>query len=202
MKIETLEQGCFYHIYNRGINGTDIFKETDNYKYFLRLYERYIDPIAQTYAWCLLGNHFHILLYIKNLDEVDVSKLTYTTTDKPKQLDPSRQFAHLFNAYCLSFNKRYKRTGSLFEKPFKRKCVGNVAYFKELVFYIHNNPVHHDFCERLQDYPWSSYGTIISLKPTKMERDNLIGFFDTTGNFVDYHKQKHELKCIENLIIE
>lgn len=46
MKIETLEQGCFYHIYNRGINGTDIFKETDNYKYFLRLYERYIDPIA------------------------------------------------------------------------------------------------------------------------------------------------------------
>ena len=62
---EALVYGNYYHIYNRGNNGIDIFFERDNYDYFLKLYHQYIHPIAEKYAWCLMKNHFHILVYIR-----------------------------------------------------------------------------------------------------------------------------------------
>ena len=130
---------------------------------------------------------FHLLIKTRT---VETSKPLY------------QYFSNLFNAYTKSYNKRYERYGSLFVSPFKRIEITSSMYFKNLVHYIHNNPVHHEFCDRLQDYPWSSYGSIISLKPTKLERNKLIGFFDTTGDFIDYHNRKHELESINNLIIE
>ena len=187
MKQALIEKGKYYHIYNKGRQGENLYRENENYAHFLRLYEKYIDPIAETYAWVLLGNHFHLLI-----------KTTTTETSKPL----FQYFSNLFNAYTKSFNKRYERYGPLFVSPFKRIEITSNKYLKNLVHYIHNNPVHHGFSERLQDYPWSSYGSIISLKPTKLKRDKLLGFFDTTGNFIDYHNQKHELECIKNMIIE
>nr|WP_309757580.1 hypothetical protein [Flavobacterium sp.] len=148
-----LENGKYYHIYNRGNNGIDLFYEIENYKYFLRLYEKYIDPVAETYAWCLMKNHFHILVYIKETEEIDSSKLEYSSTDKPKIISASKQFSNLFNAYTLAMNKRYNRTGSLFEKNFRRKVVNSETYFQKLVFYIHYNPVHHKFTEHIIEYP-------------------------------------------------
>jgi REP element-mobilizing transposase RayT len=66
---EPLIPGCYYHIYNRGNNGENIFREERNYRYFLQLYVKYIVPIAVTYAYCLLANHFHLLVRIKTEDE-------------------------------------------------------------------------------------------------------------------------------------
>ncbi len=63
--------GHFYHIYNRGNNNDDIFYETAN-NHFLRLYDKYINPVADTFAWCLLKNHFHFLVYIKTNSDIDL----------------------------------------------------------------------------------------------------------------------------------
>jgi len=71
--IYPLETGRYYHIYNRGINSCDLFTEEDNYNYFLNLYEKYIDPIADTFAWVLMPNHFHILIKLKEVDELDLT---------------------------------------------------------------------------------------------------------------------------------
>ncbi len=62
---QTLESGKYYHIYNRGINSCDIFRHDENYEHFLRLYDKYINPIAKTFAWVLMKNHFHFLVRIK-----------------------------------------------------------------------------------------------------------------------------------------
>ena len=67
---EPINFGNYYHIYNRGNNKADIFFENENYYYFLRLYAKYIEPIAQTFAWCLLKNHFHFLIRIKEKEEI------------------------------------------------------------------------------------------------------------------------------------
>ena len=194
--------GNYYHIYNRGNNGTNVFFDNDNYNHFLRLYAKYIDPIAETYAWCLLRNHFHILVRIKESTEIEVSELTYSTKEKPKVIDASRQFSHLFNAYTQSINKRYNRTGSLFEKPFDRKLVSNEKYFQTLIYYIHNNPVHHGFVEKMNLYPWSSYESIISDKPTKMKRAAIIELYGDIDNFIFYHNQEQDIEGIVDLIIE
>jgi len=64
-KTELLIPGKFYHIYNCGINGEDIFRITADYQHFLRLYERYIEPVCETYAWVLMKNHFHFFIKVK-----------------------------------------------------------------------------------------------------------------------------------------
>ena len=66
--------GQYFHIYNRGNNGEDIFLEARNYAYFLKLYQKYICPIADTYAYCLLKNHFHFLIRIKDFQTRRVLK--------------------------------------------------------------------------------------------------------------------------------
>ncbi|WP_395061046.1 transposase [Flavobacterium sp.] len=201
-KPKPLERGSYYHIYNRGNNGIDIFYDTESYYHFLRLYEKYIIPIADTFAWCLLKNHFHLLVYIKTDDEIDISKLEYSTVESPKVIDASKQFGHLFNAYTQAINKKFNRTGSLFEKPFERKLVKSEKYFQNLIFYIHNNPVFHRFTDHINNYPWSSYETIISDKPTKLKRDNVINIFESKEKFIDYHSQKQNFNEIIDLIIE
>ncbi len=77
-----------------------------------------------------------------------------------------------------------------------------MAYFKNLVHYIHHNPVHHGFCNRLQEYPWSSYGSVVSVKPTKLQRKKIIGKFDNIGNFVDYHKKEYNYNEIRHLLFD
>lgn len=194
--------GNYYHIYNRGNNGIDVFMEVENYYHFLRLYAKYIEPIAETYAWCLLKNHFHILVRIKEENEIVVSDLTYNTTDTPKIIEPSRQFSHFFNAYTQAINKRYNRTGSLFEKNFERKLVTAEKYFQQLIFYIHNNPVHHGFVKQMSLYPWSSYETVVSEKPTMLKRNKVFLLFGNKENFVDYHNSQQNINEIADLIIE
>ena len=69
-KFEPLLHGQYYHIYNCGINGDALFREKTNYEYFLRLYEKYIGPVTDTFAGCLMGNHFHLLVRIKEEKEI------------------------------------------------------------------------------------------------------------------------------------
>ncbi|HZJ36340.1 MAG TPA: hypothetical protein VFD29_06925, partial [Gillisia sp.] len=105
MKTEVLSQGNYYHIYNRGNNGEPLFFEEENYIYFLKLFDKYISPIAETYAWCLMKNHFHFLVYLKSEEEIDISQLTYKTSTQPKIVSASRQFSHCFNSYAQTINK-------------------------------------------------------------------------------------------------
>ena len=194
--------GNYYHIYNRGNNGIDVFFDYDSYYHFLLLYAKYVEPIAETFAWCLLKNHFHLLVRIKDKNEIDENQLTYNTTEKPKVIDPSRQFSHLLNAYTQAINKRHNRTGSLFETTFERKLVTNEKYLQQLIFYIHNNPVHHGFVKQMSLYPWSSYDTVTSDKPTKLMRAEVIELFSDLENFVYFHNQQQSMNEISNLIIE
>jgi putative transposase len=178
--IEPLEHGKYYHIYNRGINSDVLFKETSNYEHFLKLYDIHIDPMAETYAWCLIKNHFHFLIRIKDMEEIKTEN----------KIQPSQSFSNLFNAYTKAFNKKYNRHGALFERPFRRKRMEEENYFRNLVAYIHNNPVHHNICEHPLNYPWSSYITCLSDKPTKLKRKEVIKIFDAIENF----KYSHQLK--------
>ena len=199
---EALVSGNYYHIYNRGNNGIDIFFENGNYDYFLKLYHRYIHPIAETYAWCLMKNHFHILVYIRTEKEVLKDLLAYSTVETPKVLDASKQFGHLFNAYTQAINKRYSRTGSLFEKPFERKQVTSEKYLKHLIFYIHNNPVHHGFTKQNNDYPWSSYGSVLSDKPTHLKRADVVKFYGGKDDFIAYHNEDHNFGEISEFLMD
>jgi len=177
---QPLQSGKYYHIYNRGINSDILFKEKINYEYFLNLYNEHIDPIAETYAWCLMKNHFHFLVRIKEYDEIKTEK----------KILPSQSFSNLFNAYTKAFNKRYHRHGTLFERSFRRKQINFDNYFQNVIIYIHNNPVHHKICKNPLEYPWSSYISCLSKKPTKLKRQEVISIFQDIENLRYCHEVK------------
>jgi REP element-mobilizing transposase RayT len=204
-RIEPLEYGKYYHIYNRAVGRDNLFRHHANYEHFLRLYDKYIEPVAETFAWCLMPNHLHLLIRMKTLEEIleankpdRFSKPVRFT--KPKR--PHQYFSNLFNAYTKAFNIRYNRHGSLFCRSFERIRITNEKYFRHLVWYIHNNPVHHGFVEHMIEYPWSSYQTMISVKPTKLSRDKVVGWFNSRNEFQVFHQEDQNIKDIRRFIIE
>lgn len=201
---EPIEHEKYYHIYNRGINGEILFREPDNYRHFLRLYEKYIDPVAETFAWCLLRNHFHLLVRIKEEDEIASSRPDRFSKPvrSPATKQPHQYFSNLFNAYTKAYNKRHNRHGALFERPFRRIQITHEKYFKNMVCYIHNNPVKHGFVDDMVEYPWSSYLSIISVKPTKLQREAVLGWFNSKNNFRIFHQKERKEKEIEKFIME
>ena len=179
-KLTLLERGKYYHIYNRGNNRENIFVEERNYRYFLQLYAKYIEPVADTYAYCLMRNHFHVLVKIidpKGLEDPLGLDL----------LDAGQQFGKLFNAYAKAINKAYQRTGSLFQNPFRRKEVTSDAYFRQLVAYIHRNPQKHGFVADFRDWPYSSYHALLSDKPTHVKRVEVLEWFGDAPALAEFH---------------
>ncbi len=189
-----IEPGNFYHVYNRGINSCPIFTTPENYYYFLKLYNKYIGCIAHTYAWVLMPNHFHFLIYIK--EEQHLIDQTGLSTSYPSNLSgfdldktkpPHQYFSNLFNAYTKAFNRFNNRHGALFERAFKRKVIDTDEYLKQAVVYIHNNPVKHSFVSHPGDYPWSSYLTCLSSKTSNLKREDVIRLFDGKSSFIESH---------------
>ena len=188
MKTIPLEYGKYFHIYNRGINGCNLFRENENYEYFLHLYDKHISPIAETFAWVLMKNHFHLLIKIKTVKELNLQGFKNLEGLKGTNRNfANQQFSNLFNAYTKAINKRFHRTGSLFEHPFRRIKVVSENHLKYLVYYIHHNPIHHGFCEDFLEYPWSSYLTILSPKKTKLKRTEVLEWYRNKNDYMSFH---------------
>lgn len=254
----------YYHIYNRGNNSEDLFSNEGDYIKFLALYEKYIHPIAETYAWVLMKNHFHLLVRIKEAgslqyklsreerckDDIrfmkekwdtiadltasgrpvsvgkgdlktypinadssdDAVKLHYCTDINADRSDdavrlkkvpnPTLHFSHMFNAYAKYYNQKYNRTGSLFERRFKRIEVNSIEYFKTLLVYVHTNPVHHGFTDDFANYPWSSYQSLISSLPTKLKREEVVQWFNDIENLKYMHQKKINTQLISDILLE
>jgi putative transposase len=174
----SLQPGVFYHIYNRGTNREDIFVEERNYRYFLQLYAKHMEPVVETFAYCLLRNHFHLLIRVK--DRIDPTGL-----QRPVG---STAIANFFNAYAKAINKAYERTGSLFQHPFGRIPVFTESHLLQVVRYIHINPQKHGFVGDFRDWPYSSYSGILSHQTTLLHRDDVLGWFDGPPGFTASHQ--------------
>lgn len=201
----SLIPGKFYHIYNRAVGDSQLFKSEDNYRYFLKRYAEYIDNYADTYAYCLLPNHFHLLVRIKDdLPEIDPTNLQAMSMGKELNYHKliTRQFTNLFISYSKAFNKQHERNGHLFQRPFKRCEVDSDLYFTRLIYYIHSNPQTHGICDDFTEYAWSSYGSILSEKISKLKRQEVINWFYGKKGFVDFHKENQKLFEVEHLMIE
>ncbi|TAE51691.1 MAG: hypothetical protein EAZ89_09770 [Bacteroidetes bacterium] len=197
-----MQAGHYYHVYNRGINGGNIFFEARNYPFFLQKYAYYLSPVVDTYAYCLLGNHFHLLIRVK-----EEWTLPHRSDFAEKGLHDvnnvvSKRFSDFFNAYVKSINKAYNRTGGLLDTPFRRLRVDHPAYFQRLIHYIHANPQKHGFVEDYRDYPYSSYYSHLSNQPTRLAREAVLGWFGSAGAYRDFHAGSPDESGIGGVIIE
>lgn len=207
-----LEPGSCYHIYNRGNNRENIFIKPENYPYFLRKYALYLAQVLDTYVYNLLPNHFHLVVRIKPKAEM-VPALTGVpdTIDFPTQQDlenlgegdiVSELFRRFFIAYAKAINKQKDRVGSLFQKNFKRRKVHADGHLINLIYYVHANAQLHGICADFQDWPYSSYHSILSEGSTRLQRAQVLAWFDSRASFEECHRQYLDLKSIEHLMIE
>ncbi|MDD2634897.1 MAG: hypothetical protein PHW82_05300 [Bacteroidales bacterium] len=113
-------------------------------------------------------------------------------------------FKHLFNSYSRWFNIRHQRIGSLFIKNYKKIHVDNIDYYKNLIVYIHNNPVKHGFVEHPLEYPWSSQLGNKKNTDKNFTESHFATYFKNQDEFKLFHEYSDEIieNPLKDIIIE
>ena len=185
----------YYHVYNRGVEKRIIFVDDQDYTVFIGLMKKYLvgsdklrgrhtqKPIGEEVkllSYCLMPNHFHLLLY--QTSESGVTKF----------------MRKLATGYAMYFNDRYNRVGTLFQGRYKASHIDEDAYIQHISRYIHMNP------DGYSDYPYSSYKYFMSpdKTPNWLRADLLISFFDNDYKeyqafITDYEETAKELDLIK-----
>ncbi len=200
-RVEPFRPGCYYHLYSHAVGEENLFRTEENYRYFLDRYAVYVPQVAATFAYCLMPNHFHLLIRIRTADTL----LRFFREKKGDVVKPdgfpkpvgfesdmarkvSQQFGNWLNAYAKAYNRRYQRRGRLFMAGVRRKQVTNERYLFKLVHYIHANPVHHGFVEEPEDWPFSSYQPLLYSTDRYLERERVLGWFGGVEQYQAAHR--------------
>ncbi len=130
------ESDHIYHIFNRGNNSQKIFFSDENYHFFLKKLKRQILPFADILAWCLMPNHFHLMVYV-NSTQIKIENNQSESKDKygvkwgvvtnTVQI-LNKSIAILLRSYTRAINNQENRTGSLFQMATKAKCLTDNSY--------------------------------------------------------------------------
>lgn len=177
----------YYHLYNRGWNRTEIFREDDDYEYFEWLLARHLspDPVkdakgrefrhlredADLVAYCLMPNHFHMLVYQR--DDHTIAQL----------------MSSVLTAYTMYFNKKYKRRGSLFESTYKAVPILKDTQLMHITRYIHLN--HSDF----RSWRYSSYKDYLQIPREWIDPKNILELFDLKEQYERFVDDYESMQC-------
>lgn len=165
-----------YHITNRGTRKEPIFfNEMDKHKFMLILVETRHKYHFKLHAYCLMPNHYHLLIQTESSNPSEIMKV-------------------IQQRYSRYFNKMYQSTGHVFQERFHSSLITEQDYWLNASRYIHMNPVAAGLVTKAQDYPWSSYPTYLiytSIKHPLVDTSTTLSFF---------HNNSRELykKFVEN----
>jgi len=156
--------GHTYHIYNQGNNRELIFKDRSDYIVFLKKIRRAFNQHCDILSWCLMPNHFHFLVQVRQEYEMN-----YPENDRTKKLNPlNKSIGTALSSYTQNFNKKTGRTGSLFRKRTKAKSLsfqrGEDNHGINCYLYIHQNPIRAGLVKKLEDWEFSSFRDYAGLR--------------------------------------
>jgi REP element-mobilizing transposase RayT len=147
-----------YHVMLRGINRQIIFESEDDRYQLLSTLKRLIDANSFVlYGYCFMDNHIHML--IQELED-----------------DISNAIKRICSSYVLWYNKKYERSGHLFQERFKSQPVENDNHFLMALRYIHQNPISAGPCKDLLEYKWTSYREYIT-EPIIIDTEMCLSIF-------------------------
>ena len=199
-----IEKGHIYHIYNQGNNRQKIFFNRENYFFFLGKMKEYILPYADIMAWCLMPNHFHWMVYVR---ETDIFRSRGATQSRTPTISDNISFNKsigiLLASYTRAINNQENITGSLFREKTKAECLtafnGITPSFYNTEFgtimnipdpekeypqicfnYIHNNPVKAGLVKSAEDWEFSSCQDICGMRNGKLINRERINEFGLT----------------------
>jgi REP element-mobilizing transposase RayT len=181
------QPNSFYHIYNRGNNKQLIFFNQNNYIYFQRKIMETLTPLCDIIAYCLMPNHFHILVYIP-----ETSEGTKTLNSQPQQI-LVRKLGTLLSSYCQAINKQEERTGSLFQQKTKSKELVDESYLRTCFYYIHQNPLKARLVNKLEDWQYSSFIHYLRQKSEIINTIKANEYIDIPLNKTQFYNESYSL---------
>lgn len=181
--LEKFEPDCYYHIVNHAVGSENLFRLDDNFNYFLKRFSHYMPSVSDTLAFCLMPNHIHFLVKINSEEKLKRHKKFNGDFHKLVM----QQLSNLLNSYAKAYNKMYDRRGALWIDYTKRFKVENDNYLIFVINYIHQNPIKHGYVENCEEWAHSSYQTILSTKPTALNRNEVIKWFGNLDEYVKFH---------------
>jgi len=179
--------GNYYHVWNHAVGSELLFRNDDNYRFFLTRYAHYIAPVVHTHAYCLMPNHFHFLIYIPEEEQLCRFAETEGLPFNGAHRFVMQRFSNLCNSYVKAFNKQRDRRGALLEDYLKRQAVNAARYYANLMPYIHNNPVKDGFVKQPEDWIYSSFNAVLSEKPSLLNRAEVLNWFGNREGFLKAH---------------
>ena len=163
----------------RGINKQQIFFDDEDYRYFIKLLDRFKHPCRyRLHAYCLMGNHIHLL--IQGVEDVPVGMI----------------FRHIGSSFVYWYNTKYERVGHLFQDRFKSEPVNDEAYFRIVFRYILMNPVKAGICRSAEEYPYSSAREYVWGTGGITDTSLICSIF-SESSLKDYLIQKNDDVCLE-----
>lgn len=144
-----LQHNKLYHLYTRGNNRETVFYTPENYRYFLAKLRHYLTPHLRILAWCLMPNHFHLLVQVR--EDADLQQC-------------STDLRILLSSYTRAIQKQQKRTGSLFQQHTRAKELTTEPYALTCFCYIHQNPLRAGLVGDPSQWVWSSYPDYVGLR--------------------------------------
>ncbi|HOA35956.1 MAG: transposase [Dethiobacteria bacterium] len=187
-KNRILSSSRIYHVVSRGIDKKPIFISTDDYNQFINILRKKRKfKLFTIYAYCLMNNHYHLIV---NEKEAGISSI----------------MSSINTTYAIYFNKKYNRIGHLFQSRFRSEAIEDEAYFLAAVRYVHNNPVSAGLVSEASQYNWSSYRSYLQLD----SNDDLIDYqfalnmfasslTKAVPRFVQFTKQIDEQDFVDHL---
>lgn len=175
-----------YHIMLRGINGQAIFEDKEDNEKFIQVIGDYREVCEYNiFAYCLMKNHVHLLM-------------------KEGKEDLGIVFRRIGAKYVHWYNKKYKRTGHLFQDRYKSEPVEDENYFLTVLRYIHQNPLKAGIVNAIEVFPWSSYGQYIGKNGICDTKFTLRFFAEDERQalylFKEYNKSQNDDECLSNEI--
>ena len=166
-----------YHIMLRGINQQQIFEDEEDGFRFLKTLSKYKEQCGyEIYAYCLMGNHIHILL-------------------KEGKENLTLVLKRVAGSYVYWYNWKYRRCGHLFQDRFKSEPVEDDANFLTVIRYIHQNPIKAGICKNIDGYKFSSYNEYIN-KPNLVNVDFCLGIIDKE-QFIEFNNEFNDDICLD-----
>ena len=154
-----LKPNTVYHLFSHAVENNNLFYDNGNYDFALQKWAHFAKGYFHTYAFCLMPNHFHLCVQTlpqpPNIQLASSSKLDASSATTGSV--HSKQMNNFLSSYAQSLNKQRGRKGTLFRERFGRIPVYNIDHFKDLMCYIHHNPIHHFDYEDYSDWVFSSY---------------------------------------------
>ena len=156
-----------YHVYNRGNNSQTIFITKANYQFFLKKIKKEICPLADILAYCLMPNHFHLLMVVNENYDTNKNQLP-------------RKIGTLLSSYTRAINIQENRTGSLFQQKTKSIEIttdyvsdNNSEYLTTCFHYIHQNPLNAGLVDKLEEWEYSSFNAYKDNRDEKLINTSL-----------------------------